>query len=238
MKNYLFLFLMFISVPVFSQFKKNKLNAGFSEKEKYFSVNFFSIAEPMFAFGPAYGNRFSERSEYFFELAYVAKTPFYDWQDISRLRGARLLAQYRYHFLQQWKPLINFGSANRRRRERRQPFVGIEFRYKPFSFSSKGNFVNPSIQDTLYGVSFSANTNTLGGALIFGNTFNISSNERWKLELTAGIGANQRFVKLKTLPAGYKVYTGLRSGLSFPLLQEEAGYPHFPCALRLRYVIN
>ncbi|MBI5856413.1 MAG: hypothetical protein HZB42_02085 [Sphingobacteriales bacterium] len=239
MKNYLFLFLMFVSVPVFSQFKKNKLNAGFDEKEKYFSLNFFSIAEPMFALGPSYGCRFSERSEYFFELAYVAKTPFYDWQNVSRLHGARVLAQYRYHFLQQWKPLINFGNANRRRRERRQPFIGIEFRYKPFSFSSKGNFVNRSIQDTLYNVSFSASTNNLGGALLFGGTFNLSADEKWKLEFTAGIGGKQRFVKLKTIPPGYQVYrVRPADGPTGPLLQEETGAPYFPCAIRLRYVIN
>jgi hypothetical protein len=198
------------------------------------------VAEPMFAIGPSYGCRFSERSECFFEVAYVSKSPFYDWQDISRLHGARMLAQYRYHFLQQWKPLINFGTRNRRRRERQQPFIAAEFRYKAFSFSSKGNFVNPSIRDTLYGVSFNANTNTLGGALIFGSTFNLSADEKWKLELTAGMGCKQRFVKLKTLPAGYQVYRDLfpKDGPTIPLLQEEAGFPYFPFAVRLRYVIN
>jgi hypothetical protein len=240
MKSYLLLFLMFVSVPIFSQFNKNKLNAGFDEKEKYFSLNFFSVAEPMFTLGPSYGCRFSERSEYFFEAAYVAKSPFYDWQDISRLHGARILAQYRYHFLQQWRPLINFGGlGNQRRKEKHQPFIGIEFRYKPFSFSSKGNFVNLSLHDTLYHVSFNANTNTYGGALIFGGTFNLSSDEKWKLELTAGIGGKQRNVNLKTIPAGYEVYRVLpKDGPILPLLQEETGAPYFPCTLRLRYVIN
>jgi hypothetical protein len=239
MKYYLLFILMGLSLPVFSQVKKNNLHAAFMEKDKYFSINVLSMAEPMFAFGPSFGNRFTERSEYFFEAAYVAKSPFYDWQDISRLHGARLLAQYRYHFLQQWRPLINFGKANRRRRERQQSFIAAEFRYKPFSFSSKGNFVNPFTLDTLINVPFSAGTNTFGGALLFGGTLNLSANEKWKLEITAGIGGKQRIVNLKSIPSGYRVYRELqKEGPVFPLLQEETGAPYFPCTIRLRYIIN
>jgi hypothetical protein len=238
MKSLLLLFLLIISFVSFSQPNKSKIGKGYDDKEKYFSVNFFSIAEPQFAFGPSFGNRFSERSEYFLELAYVAKTPFYDWHSFEKLRGARMILQYRYHFLQQWRPLINLGSGYRKRREKHQPFMGVEFRLKPISFTTTGNFINKTVNDTLYGYSFSANALTYGGALIFGETFNLSVNEKWKLELTVGIGAKQRNVKLKTVPAGYKVLPIERVAFQTPLLQEESGGVLIPLAIRLRYVLD
>jgi hypothetical protein len=238
MKRLLLLFLLFTSFVSFSQSKQSKIGKGYDEKEKYFSVNFFSIAEPQFAFGPSFGNRFSERSEYFLELAYVAKTPFYDWHSFEKLRGVRMILQYRYHFLQQWRPLINFGNGFRRMREKHQPFIGVEFRLKPISFTTTGNFINTTVNDTLYGYPFSANAFTCGGALIFGQTFNLSANEKWKLELTMGIGAKQRNVKLKTVPAGYKVLPRERVAFQTPLLQEETGGPLIPFAVRLRHILD
>lgn len=238
MREYVLSFLVLISFSSFSQNIKKKIGNGYEDKEKYISVNFFSIAEPQFAFGPSFGNRFTERSEYFIELSYVTKTPFYDWKDFERLRGARIIAQYRYHFLQQWRPLINFGAANRRRRERHQPFMGIEFRVKPISFITSGNFINTASNDTLVNYSFSANAFTYGGTLIFGKTFTISADEKWKLELTMGIGAKQRDVKLKTVPAGYKVLSIERIAFQTPPLQEAAGGVLIPLALRIRYTFD
>jgi hypothetical protein len=238
MKSFLLFFLLVISFVSFSQKKKSKIGNSYDDKEKYFSINFFSVAEPQFAIGPSFGNRFTERSEYFLELAYVAKTPFYDWRSFERLRGARMILQYRYHFLQQWRPLINFGNGIRRMREKHQPFIGVELRLKPISFTTTGNFINTTVNDTLYGYSFSANAFTYGGALIFGETFNLSANEKWKLELTMGIGAKQRNVKLKTVPAGYKVLPVERVAFQSPLLQEEAGGALIPFAVRLRYILD
>ena len=238
MKSLLLLFLLVISFVSFSQFNKSKIGNSNDDNEKYFSVNFFSIAEPQFAIGPSFGNRFSERSEYFLELAYVAKTPFYDWRSFERLHGARMILQYRYHFLQQWRPLINLGSGYRKMREKHQPFIGFEFRLKPISFTTTGNFINASVNDTLYGYSFSANAFTYGGALIFGETLNLSANEKWKLEVTMGIGAKQRNVKLKTVPPGYKVLPRERVAFQTPLLQEETGGPLIPFAVRVRHILD
>jgi hypothetical protein len=240
MKTSLLLFLLMASISSSSQSGKSKIGSGYDDKEKYISINPFSIAEPQFAIGPSFGSRFTERSEYFLEMAYVGKTPFYKnyTRDFERLSGARLIVQYRYHFLQQWKPLINFGFNNRRRREEQQPFIGIEFRMKPISFAADGNFINAATNDTLSGYSFSANAFTYGGALIFGNTFNLSRNEKWKLEFTAGIGAKQRNVKLKTVPPGYKVLPLERVAFRSPRLYEETGTVLIPLAIRLRYVLD
>jgi hypothetical protein len=55
---------LLFTVQSFSQIAKNKLSRDFDEKEKYFSLNPFSVAEPMFTLGPSFGCRFTERSEY------------------------------------------------------------------------------------------------------------------------------------------------------------------------------
>ena len=140
MKKLFFICLCFINLLVNAQLKKNKsIKHRFTESEKYFSFNPLALAEPQIAIGGGFGNRFSERSEYFTELSYVAKHPFYDMPEKS-LHGLRFIAQYRYHFLQQWRPLINLGQRNRERRARQNPFVGVEFRVKPFNFTNNGTF--------------------------------------------------------------------------------------------------
>jgi hypothetical protein len=240
MWKYLLPLTLLFALQSFSQITKNKLSKGFDEKEKYFSINPFSVAEPQFTLGPSFGCRFTERSEYFFELAYVTKTPFLNWgENINKLRGARLIAQYRYHFLQQWKPLINFGTAFSKRKERQQPFIALEFRAKPFSFSSTGSFVNKAINDTLSGYSFKANGLIYGGALVFGRTLNLSADEKWKLEVTIGIGAKQRNIKFKNLPGGYVAIPKQAVEWFYqPYFHEEVGGVLVPLALRLRYTID
>lgn len=243
MKHCLFIFLV-LPVFTFAQLKNNEPGLSFRGKETYLSFNLLSVTEPQLALGPSFGIRFTERSETFAEVAYIGKSPFYrnDWKDFSYLHGARFILQYRYHFLQQWRPLINFGGASHRKKvnERQQPFIGIEFRYKPYRFSSKDNFINEATHDTLFNVPFTAQTNVLGGALIFGRTFNLSSDNRWKLELTAGIGGKQRLVKFKIPASGYKLYRDFipKDGPIIPKLQEETGTVYFPFAMRLRYTFN
>jgi hypothetical protein len=240
MKLLLWVSIFFFASYVQAQQKSGRINTRFDETEKYISLNLFSVAEPQFAFGPSFGIRFTERSEIFAEAAYVAKTPFYknDWEDYSYLRGARVILQYRYHFLQQWRPLFNFGLRNRRIRSRHQPFMGVEFRVKPIFFSTSASFVNQSTNDTLYNYVFKANAFTYGGALIFGNTFNLSRDEKWKLEFTLGIGAKQRVINKTTIPEGYKRPQLERAPFQRPPLYEELGTILIPCAIRLRLVLD
>ena len=62
------------------------------------------------------------------------------------------------------------------------------------------------------------------------------------MEMTAGIGAKQKFVKYKNLPPGYELYVPpfnrKPDALRPPEIDEAVGMPYFPCVLRLRYVID
>ncbi len=211
----------------------------FSNQEKYISFNPFGLAEPHLAIGAGFGNRFTDRSEYFAELCYVLKHPFYDNNLQNQLHGFRFIGQYRYHFLQRWRPIINLGSAIRIRNASRNPFIGLEFRIKPFNFSANRTFVNNNSVDTLADFLYKANAVSIGGALIFGETYNISSNGKWKLEFSVGIGGKIKFVKYKNIPAGYKpILLDRHFGLATPGIDEPIGTPNFPCALRVRYMID
>lgn len=234
----LLLFLLPANLLLSQQDKELFRRTGF-EKERFISVNVLSLAEPQLAFGPSLGYRFTDRSEFFLEAAYITRSPFYKWEDIDRLQGLRTIVQYRYHFLQQWRPLINTGGRRRLLRSMHQPFIGLEFRAKPFSFSTKRDFVNPATADTLDNYSFRANAFVYGGALVFGSTFDLSSDGRWKFECSFGIGAKERLVKYKTVPEGYqRPQYEKRIAFQLPSLDEEIGTAYFPFAIRLRYVLD
>jgi hypothetical protein len=239
MKKLLAIFFCLTNLFVCAQFKINRekykqYNIGL----KYFTFNPFGLAEPQIAIGGGFGNRFTKRSEYFAELSFVSKTPFYN-TDVSKLNGFRLIGQYRYHFLQRWKPLINLGEITRWSREkaaRQHPFVAIEFRLKKYNFPGKNNFINNSITDTLYNYSYDARAISIGGALIGGNIFNFSN--RWKLETTVGLGGKQKFVMFKNIPDGYELKKERRAGFSFPPIYEESANLYVQFAIRLRYMIG
>ena len=242
MKKYILLLLVLYFFKLNAQQIKGKsTQQRFTATEKYFSFNPLALAELQVAIGAGFGNRFSERSEYFTELSYIAKHPFYDMPEKS-LHGFRFLAQYRYHFLQRWRPLINLGNftkASRERNARHNPFIGVEFRLKPHSFTGNQTFIKASPADTLNNFLYSANAVSIGGAIITGSTFNISRNEKWKLEFIIGIGAKNKIVKFKNVPESYFSYRILpKDGPVIPLIFEEAGSPYIPCTLRLRYVID
>ncbi len=242
MKKCILFILSFGCLNINAQIIKGKLiEHRFTESEKYFSFNPLAFAEPQIAIGAGFGNRFSERSEYFTELSYIAKHPFYDMQEKS-LHGFRFLAQYRYHFLQQWRPLINLGDFSKRNKERNarhNPFIGAEFRIKPFNFTNTRNFIKSSPPDTLNKFLYKANAVSIGGAILFGETYNISSNGKWKLEVTAGIGGKVKIIKYKNLPVGYDpLFIQGGFGLKPPALDEAVGMPYFPCCIRVKYIIK
>jgi hypothetical protein len=239
MKKYILLLLAFFCFKINAQQIKSKSsNRRFTAKERYFTFNPLALAEPQIAIGAGFGNRFSERSEYFTELSYIAKHPFYDMQEKS-LHGFRFLAQYRYHFLQQWRPLINLGVRNRERKARLNPFVGLEFRLKPFNFTDTRTFIKSTPPDTLNSFLYKANAVSIGGAILFGETYNISSNGKWKLEVTAGIGGKVKIIKYKNLPAGYEpLFVQGGFGLKPPANDEAVGMPYFPFCIRLKYIVN
>lgn len=229
--------ILFIPESLISQTKQEAESAV---KGKYLSINVFSLAEPHMAFGPSAGIRFTDRSEFFTEAAFVTRSPIrYSFNsNIQQLRGARFIIQYRYHFLQRWRPLIKLNSASKHHRSLYHPFMAAEFRFKPLSFNTQATFINYSTNDTLENYSFNANTITLGGALIFGHTINLSIDGRWKFEITAGVGAKKRIIRNTTVPSGYKLPYVERIAFQVPRLYEELGTVQLPVAFRLRYLLD
>jgi hypothetical protein len=238
MKKYMLLLLASFCFKVNAQQIKAKSNKHrFTETEKYFSFNPFALAEPQIAIGAGFGNRFSERSEYFTELSYIAKTPFYDYQANS-LHGFRFLSQYRYHFFGTGKPLINLG-LRKERKTKQNRFIGAEFRLKMYNFSGKNTFVNNISNDTLRSISYNANAISLGGAILFGRTYTISKSGNWKIEITSGIGAKQKLVNFKGNLKDYEIIIQRRfDGWAPPYIYEAVGMPYLPCSIRLKYIIN
>lgn len=240
MRPWIFAVYLFIGTGLHAQSGIKKTVAPNPDfREKYFSINPFSPAEPIFAIGPAFGLRTTLRSEYFTELAYISKSPFYDYDNLISLKGARLLLQYRYHFLQRWKPILNYGSWQQQLAGKVNFFGGLEFRYKPFNFSSRRTYINETTHDTLHNYVFNAKAVSIGVGIVFGGTINISRNNKWKLEFTCGIGAKQKLIRFINIPEGYTYEIPIaKDGHLIPRLEEEAGTAFIPSAIRLRYVIN
>ncbi len=237
MKNWVLFFLLLLSVSGIAQNTKGKSNP-FSGKQ-YYSFNTLGWVEPHFAIGMGIGNRFTERTEYFTELSYVGKTPFFKLDGFQSLHGFRFLAQYRYHLLQRWKPILDLGLLTAEAKAKHSPFVGLEFRWKYYRFTSTNYFINSTTHDTLSKYPYVADANSVGGALVFGYTFKLSKNNKWQLELTAGIGAKQKFVQFKNLPPGYELKIGRKPDvLGPPYIEEAVGMPYIPATARLRYLLH
>ena len=226
-----------IQLCAFAQLKSGKYrHKPGSETEKYFSFNPFGLAEPQIATGFGFGNRFTERSEYFTELSYITKSPFYDTEP-DKLNGYRLLLQYRYHILQSM-PTLNLRFKRLERRDRNS-FIGAEFRLKGYNFSSTNTFIKSNPADTLQKYFYKAGAVSIGGAIIFGRLYDLSNDGNWKLDVTAGIGGKVKMVKYKNVPNGYQsVVINGGFGLKPPAIYEAVGMPYFPLCIRIRYIIN
>lgn len=205
---------------------------------KYLTCNPFAIFEPQATVGLGFGNHFSEIGEYYAEFSYLTKSPFNDSRS-NNLSGVKIVTQYRYHYLNHRKTAGNSISLRKQKHPKFQPFIGLEFRFKNFNFSGLNSFYNESLVDTIREYNYKANANVVGGAIIFGNTYMISKNTRWNLEVTGGFGGRMKFVKYKNVPKDYKVLPGRRAfGLGVPLIDEAVGLPYFPVALKIKYLIH
>ncbi len=217
---------------------KNGKKAGSQnvEREKYFTFNPLALAEPQIAIGAGFGSRFTDRSEFFAEISYLLKQPFYNAQPEGvNLSGYRLIAQYRYHFLQRSRPNSNMGQNVRRRNARHNPFIAVEFRIKSFNYPMEKVLVNYSTFDTLQKMTYQSNNFNIGAALLFGETYDIS--EHWKIELTVGVGGKERTIRYKKAKAGYEEIRQRRPDSYSPLDIDNPGTsPYFPFSFRLKYL--
>jgi len=136
LKKNLVIFFCLLNLFAAAQSKQHKTAVqGLTKSEKYFSFNPLGLAEPQMAIGAGFGCRFSGRSEYFTELSYLLKTPFYSYQANS-LKGFRFLGQYRYHL-----------------QKRNNWFIGAEFRLKMYEFTGNNTFVINTSMDKVKSVS-------------------------------------------------------------------------------------
>jgi hypothetical protein len=243
MRNLLLIYFLTLCNTTFSQKIENTSGSNrYIKTGKYLSFNPLGLLEPQIAIGFGAGTRISKRSEFFSEIAYLGRNPIYKYDELVFYHGIRFLAQYRYHFLQQWRPLINLGSITVHQRERRrksQSFIGIEFRFKPVYFSAYNTFANSTTANTLDKFEYKATTQSIGGAILFGETVNLSSNGNWLLELTIGIGAKHKFVQYKNIPEGYTVVPKQPREMDFvPDIDKPIGMPYIPSTIRLRYIIR
>jgi hypothetical protein len=223
---------------LYSQVEKNRIKEKMDYREKYISLNTLSIAEPQFALGPSFGIRFTKRSEVFAEAAYVAQSPFYGINQYTKLRGARLLLEYRYMFSLHTWPFFSWISP--RKGNKSNTFIGVHGMMKPVTFNAKTDFVNNNSADTLQRYPFEANAVTFGAAIVFGGVINLSSDKKWKLELSVGVGGKDRKVRLKSIPDGYKLKEdlGRREWIYIAPLYEESSGVYTPVGIRLRYTFD
>jgi hypothetical protein len=234
MKFFTLLILIVFCSPVRAQsFDKNSFT-GF-HPEKYFSFNPLALAEPQMTIGLGAGNRFSARSEYFAELSYLFQSPiFREWN--NNINGVRGIIQYRYHLLRPRRLFERWRRSVPTTTDGEETWIAMEGRLRHYTFTGTNAFINEAAADTLFNYMYTARANVLGGAILFGKTFTTSPSGRWRLEMSFGIGAKQKFVRFKNIPPGYQL-TELASAEwgFFPKIYSAGITPYLPFALRVRY---
>ena len=238
MKIYFCSFVILLNLSLNAQPSTKKSVAEDFSSQKYLTFNPFAIFEPQATIGVGFANHFSETGEYYAELSYLTKTPFYEYKS-KNLSGYKLVAQYRYHFMHQQKSRMNKTIINKERQSKYRPFIGFEIRLKSFKFSGINRFYNKTVLDTITGYDYTAKATVFGGAVVFGSTYKISKNGKLNLEATIGLGGRMKFIKYLNLPNGYAVLRQEKGfGLAPPQIDEAVGLPYLPIAIKIRYLIN
>lgn len=190
------------------------------QKYPYWSVGFnpLSVGESMSAIGPTVAYRFSPRLELWSEGSVIFSN-LYKLSNWQNLKGYRFILQPRYYV----KATKTF-------------FISPEFRLKQFSYGGSLDFINKISADTLKKYNYEGAQFLIGGALVLGKQFTLSARHQLFLELTAGLGAKQRTIKRKNIPAGYNYYIQPGGfGLSPHYEWDNDGTVYFPLGLRLSW---
>jgi Protein of unknown function (DUF3575) len=196
-------------------------NAGTAQtKFSYWSVgiNPFSPGESMSSIGPTIAYRVSPKLELWAETSFIFYN-LYASNSWKNLNGYRFIFQPRYYM-----------------GRRKAFFIAPEFRLKQYSYTTSFTFINSTTADTLQNYSHKASQLLIGGAFVTGKQVLLSRRHNLYLELTAGIGAKQRYIKRKNIPAGYKYYQQSGGfGLAPHYEWDNDGTPYFPVGLRLTW---
>lgn len=184
-------------------------------------VNPFSPGESMSSIGPCVSYRVSPGLELWGETSFIFRNLYVNdyWKN---LRGFRFIFQPRV--------FIN---------KRKTFFITPEFRLKQFSYNSALTFINKATVDTLWNYSHKASQVLVGGAFVLGDKFVLSERHHLYIEINMGIGAKQRYINRKNIPAGYKFYVAMGGfGLAPHYEWDNDGTAYFPMSLRLIWKLN
>lgn len=184
-------------------------------------VNPFSVGESLSSLGPSVALRVSPGIELWSEGSFI----FHNLYDIA---GWDHVKGYRFIF----QPRLFMGTT-------RRFFLAPELRIKSFSYGISLPFINESAQDTLDGYYHRANQFQIGGALVMGIRTVLSEKHRLFMDMTAGIGGRQRFIRRKGIPAGYS-FTPTTGGWGLAPHYEwhMDGILYLPIGLRLTWLLS
>ena len=196
-----------------------------SAQKKYdrWSIGFnpLSMGESMSSVGPCIAYRISPRVELWGETSFIFYN-LYQLTNWQHLKGYRFIFQPRYYT-----------------GEKRSFFIAPEFRIKHFSYTTALDFINSAIPDTLRQYAHKSSQLLVGGALVLGKQLILSSRHHLFLEITAGVGAKQRYITRKNIPAGYEYKITLGGfGLQPHYEWDNDGTPYFPVGFRLIWKLN
>jgi Protein of unknown function (DUF3575) len=221
LKKILFLISLFSVSLLFGQ--KEKVHEQLTENNAFITFNPLGIVELQSTVGAGMQLPVNNHIALFTEIAAVFKHPFYQNPDNIKF-GLRNIIQLRYYS---------------KTRKLSTSFVALEARIKHYSFYNVRSFVNEFARDTLNNLSHTAVATSVGGGIVFGTMFPLSKNKKLQMELTAGIGVKQKFVKYKNVNRLYKpLFFQGGSGFSIPAIDETAAMPYLPCAIRICYLIR
>ncbi|MFZ4059520.1 MAG: hypothetical protein ACOYKE_15355 [Ferruginibacter sp.] len=194
--------------------------ALFLSHQSHFTIGINPLVgvEPHLPIGASLGIRFSPRVELWQSFDYLTKG-FYATSYNKGTKGFRYILQPRWYT----------GY-------RKMFFIAGEFRYRQYSIIQESGITNGI--DTV-AIQHRSTQIVPGGAIVFGKKFILNRKANWLIEVFAGIGAKQRIIHRKNIPAGYTVvnYRPLSFALA-PNFDDEIGMPYFPIGMRIAYVFS
>ena len=116
-------------------------------------------------------------------------------------------------------------------------FIAIEARYRYFSYHNFSNFYSPAANTVLTGIPNTSYHSIVGAGVQIGQRFHFpgSSNGKFLVEITGGIGVKHKTIRRPDIPSGYK-YANVQIDVNIKDLIETPGTTFYiPGSLRLIY---
>lgn len=202
------------STVVFAQLPKGSYAIG---------VNPFGFGEPSIAIGVSgyhqFSNKISIMAEPSFLIGNIHSFP-NTWKQI---KGFRIVVQ----------PKVSVSFDNKF-------YMGLDGRFKTYSFKSTGSFIKNDLSDTITVNNFFQRQTLFGGALMFGLYVNLNKKSTVFLDMSMGIGVKHRLIKRVSNIAGYdKFYLQRQSDVAlYPQYEyNNAGTVYAPGGIRLIFLL-